>query len=151
MLHPTVNSLSGLEFLEAARRGHFAWPPIVDFFNMEAVEFERGRAVFASMPTERQYSVLGRVHGGVISTLLDTALGCAVHTHLGPGDGYATAELSVNFVRPIDVETGRLLVTGEVLHIGRNMATAQGHLVSEETGKLLAHAKATLLIKRAGA
>jgi uncharacterized protein (TIGR00369 family) len=144
---PTA-TLSGLEFLEAGRRGDYEWPPLIDFLDMEAVEFERGRAVFASTPKEHHYSVLGRVHGGVISTLLDTALGCALQTTLEPGVGYATTELSVNFVRPVDESTGRVIVTGEVLHVGRNLATAQGHLVSEETGKLLAHGKATLLVIR---
>ena len=146
---PSSTALGGLEFLEAGRRGEYAWPPLIDFLRMEAVEFALGRAVFAATPAEEHYSILGRVHGGVISTLLDTAVGCAVQTYLGPGEGYATAELSVNFVRPVDAETGRIIATGEVLHIGRTMATAQGHLVSEATGKLLAHAKSTLLVKRA--
>jgi uncharacterized protein (TIGR00369 family) len=143
-----VTAFAGVEFLEAFRRGHFPWPPLIEFLGMEAVEFERGRAVFASTPREEHYSVLGRVHGGVIATLLDTALGCAVHTCLAPGERYATTELSVNFIRPLDVETGRVLCTGEVLHIGRTIATAQGHLVSEATGKLIAHAKATLVVSR---
>ena len=145
---PSPTAFSGVEFLEAYRRGEYEWPPLVDYLQMEAVEFDRGRAVFAATPHEQHYSVLGRVHGGVISTLLDTALGCAVHTTLGPGEGYATTELSVNFVRPVDAETGRVLVTGEVLHVGKTIATAQGHLVSERTGKLLAHAKATLIVMR---
>ena len=148
MVPPAAMQLSGLEFLEAWRQGEFGFPPLIEYLNMEGVEFGRGRAVFTSTPEEKHYSVLGRVHGGVIATLLDTVLGCAVHTTLEPGEGYATTELSVNFIRPVDVATGRMVVTGEVIHVGRNVATAQAYLVAEGTDKLLAHAKATLHLVR---
>jgi uncharacterized protein (TIGR00369 family) len=88
----------------------------------------------------------GTVHGGLAATLLDSAMGCAVHSTLPDGSGYTTLELKVNYTRPITVATGRILCEGTVVHRGGRVATAEGRLWAERSGKLLAHGTTTCLI-----
>ena len=78
--------------------------------------------------------------------MLDSALGCAVHTTLDAGVGYTTLTLEVKFVRPITRETGEVRAEAEVVHRGRTQATAEARLVAAETGKLLATGTSTCLI-----
>jgi len=108
-------------------------------------EVEPGQAVFECEPSESQYNPIGSVHGGVISTLLDAALSCAVHATLAAGTAYTTAELKVNFVRPVVVGTGRLRAEGRVIHGGSRLATTDARL-TDLAGKLYAHAVGTCLI-----
>ena len=100
--------LAGLAFLEAIRDGRLPAAPVSQLMGFALTEVDAGRAVFECEPSEAQYNPIGSVHGGVISTLLDSALSCAVHTTLPAGTGYTTAELKVNFVRPVVTGTGRL-------------------------------------------
>jgi uncharacterized protein (TIGR00369 family) len=115
---------------------------------LEPVHVEQGRAVLAYMPQEREYNPMGRVHGGVIATILDTAMGYAVHSLLGDGDTFATSELRTSYRRPVTVAAGPLRVEAGVLHAGRETALAEGRVVDAE-GKLFAHATATWSLTRA--
>jgi len=99
--------------------------------------------VFPCEPAEYHYKPIGVVHGGLAATLLDSAMSCAVHTTLAAGERYTTLELKVNFVRAITVATGRVRAEGTVVHRGGTIATAEGHLLSERDGKLLAHGVVT--------
>ena len=138
--------MSGLEAMHALMAGELPPPPIALLLGMEPVEVSEGRVVFAAEPGERHYNPIGLVHGGLAATLLDSAMGCAVQTTLPAGDAYTTLELKVNFTRPITRETGRVLCEGEVLHRGGRVATAEGRVIAERTGKLLAHGTTTCLI-----
>ena len=142
-----VRTLSGLEFMVGLSEGRFPKPPIAVLMDFQPVEVERGRVVFAATPGESHYNPLGSVHGGYISTLLDSCMGCAVHTQLGPGQGYTSLELKVNFVRRVSVETGPVRAEGKVIHVGGQIATAEGRLV-DAGGRLLAHGTTTCLIFR---
>jgi uncharacterized protein (TIGR00369 family) len=102
--------------------------------------------VFAAVPEPRHENALGSAHGGLAATLLDSAMGCAVHSTLPAGVGYTTLELKVNFTRAITSATGRIVCEGTVVHRGGRVATAEGRLVAEATGKLLAHGTTTCLI-----
>jgi uncharacterized protein (TIGR00369 family) len=137
--------LAGLPFLEAIRDGRLPAPPISRLLGFKLTEVEAGRVVFECEPSESHYNPIGSVHGGVISTLLDSALSCAVHTTLTAGTGYTTAELKVNFVRPIVTGTGRLRSEGRVIHAGSRLATAEARL-TDAAGKLYAHAVGTCLV-----
>jgi uncharacterized protein (TIGR00369 family) len=137
--------LAGLPFLEAIRDGRLPPPPVSRLLGFTLAEVENGRAVFECEPSEAHYNPVGTVHGGVISTLLDSALSCAVHTTLPAGTGYTTAELKVNFVRPVVIGTGRLRAEGRVIHAGSRLATAEARL-TDSAGKLYAHAVGTCLI-----
>jgi uncharacterized protein (TIGR00369 family) len=138
--------LSGLEYMSAVASGELPPPPIAGLMRMRPVEGEPGRAVFEGHPGEEHYNPIGVVHGGYAATVLDSALGCAVHTTLEPGAGYTTVALEVKMVRPITRDIGRVEAEGEVLYRGRRQATAQSRLIDPATGKLLAHATATCLI-----
>ena len=145
-------SMSGLQFLRAIASGEVSPPPIAQLMGFERpVEVEEGRVVFAAHPGEEHYNPIGTVHGGFAATLLDTALGCAVQSTLPAGTAYTTLELKVNLVRPITAETGRTLAEGKVVHRGGRVATAEGRIVAEESGKLLAHGSATCMVFEAPA
>jgi uncharacterized protein (TIGR00369 family) len=115
---------------------------------VEPVHVEHGRAVLAYMPQEREYNPMGSVHGGVIATILDTAMGYAVYSLLEDGDTFATSELRTSYRRPVTVAAGPLRVEAGVLHAGRETALAEGRVVDAE-GKLFAHATATWSLMRA--
>jgi len=119
--------------------------PIAELVGFDLVELGEGRASFELDPGERHYNPLGTVHGGIAATLLDSAMGVAVHTTLGEGQTYTTLELKVNYVRAITEETGRVVATGSVIHRGGRVATAEARL-TDANGKLLAHGTSTCLI-----
>lgn len=132
--------------MQAIAAGRFPPAPIQDTigFTLEAVE--EGRATFRLQPDHKLDNPMGTVHGGVAMTLLDSAMGCAVHTTLARGQHYGTLEVKVNLVRPITADTGPLLAHGEVVHRGSRVATAEARLVGEADGKLYAHGSSTCMI-----
>jgi uncharacterized protein (TIGR00369 family) len=138
--------LTGLDYMNAIRRGEIPPPPIAVTMRMSIAELAEGHAVFEGEPGEEHYNPIGVVHGGYASTLLDSALGCAVHTTLPAGVAYTTQTLELKFLRPITRDTGRVRAEAEVIHRGRRQATAEGRLVAVESGKLLATATSTCLI-----
>jgi uncharacterized protein (TIGR00369 family) len=138
--------VTGLEVLRAIAAGELPGAPIAELLGFEPIEAEEGRVVFAAVPEAKHYNPIGTVHGGLAATLLDSAMGCAVHSTLPAGVGYTTLELKVNFTRPITAETGRILCEGNLVHRGGRVATAEGRVVAEATGKLLAHGTTTCLI-----
>jgi uncharacterized protein (TIGR00369 family) len=138
--------LSGLEYMRAIAAGEIPPPPIAMLMGFELDAVEEGRAVFAVTPREYHYNPIGVVHGGLAATLLDSAMGCAVHTTLPAGTAYTTLEVKVNFARPITGDTGRVVCAGTVIHRGRTIATAEGRLTAADSGKLLAHGTTTCLL-----
>ena len=142
-----AHGLSGLEFLQKIAAGDYPGPPLAALMNFSLVELEEGRAIFAVEPAEYHYNPIGVVHGGLAATLLDSAMGCAVHSMLPAGAGYTTLELKVNFIRAMTSETGRVQCEGKLIHLGRTTATAEGRIV-DSAGKLYAHATTTCLILR---
>jgi uncharacterized protein (TIGR00369 family) len=138
--------MSGLDALRAMMAGELPPPPIALLLGMGPVEVDAGRVVFDAEPDERHYNPIGVVHGGLAATLLDSAMGCAVQTTLPAGAAYTTLELKVNFTRPITRDTGRVLCMAEVVHRGGRVATAEGRVIAEESGKLLAHGTTTCLV-----
>jgi uncharacterized protein (TIGR00369 family) len=135
----------GLSFLKAIAEGRLPSPPIAVTLGFALTEVEHGRAVFVSVPAYRHYNPIGVVHGGYAATLLDSALGCAVHSTLQTGEGYTTLELKLNLVRAITQDTGPVTAEGRVLHRGRTVGTAEGYL-RDAQGKLYAHATTTCMI-----
>ncbi|MEO1091308.1 MAG: PaaI family thioesterase [Pseudomonadota bacterium] len=135
----------GLALLRAIVSGELPGAALADVLDFRLIEVERGFAVFEGTPHSRFYNPLGTVHGGWAATLLDSCMGCAVHTLLDAGDGYTTLEIKVNYVRPMTEATGAVRAEGRVLHEGRSTATAEGRLVRAD-GKLLAHGTTTCAI-----
>ena len=138
----------GLAMLEAIRSGELPPPPIAELLGFEIRELAPGAVTFALQPTLEHCNPIGMVHGGVAATLLDTVMGCAVHTVLPKGVGYSTLDISVRYLRPITVDTNTVLATGTVVHHGRRTATAEGRVVAADTGQLLATSTSTLIVIR---
>jgi uncharacterized protein (TIGR00369 family) len=133
---------SGLEYMQAILSGEAPAPPIAYLMNMQFSEIANGRAVFTGTPGEQHFNPMGTVHGGFAATLMDSALGCAVHTTLPQGMLYGTAQLNVNYTRPIMPDVGTLICAADVIHRGKRMVTAEATL-KDEGGKLYAHGTTT--------
>jgi uncharacterized protein (TIGR00369 family) len=140
-------SMSGLDTLQRIADGRFPAPPIAELLGFRLVVIENGRAVFVATPDARLYNPIGSVHGGYAATLLDSCMACAVHSMLKAGQGYTTVELKVNFVRPLSADTGEVRAEGKIIHLGRQIASAEGRL-TDARGRLLAHATTTCLVLR---
>lgn len=140
-----VAGKSGLEVMQGMLDGELPFPHIAETMDFSIVEIGPGKAVFQGTPQLKHYNPLGTVHGGWYATLLDSALGCAVHTMLPAGRAYTTAEIGVNIVRAASAKTGPLRAIGNVIHCGRQMATAEARIVGPD-GKLYAHATTTCLV-----
>ena len=138
---------SGLEQLRAAFEPGRprAGPGIARTLNIAPVEIEEGRVVCEGHPDETVYNPIGTVHGGYIATLLDSAVGCAVHSVLKAGQGYTTLELKVSYLRAVTKDTGPVRAEGQVIRAGRRAAFAEGRLTDAE-GRLYATATSTLLV-----
>jgi uncharacterized protein (TIGR00369 family) len=137
--------LSGMDYLKAIAAGELPRPPISATMDFGIEVIEDGRVVFVLDPKEFHYNPIGMVHGGVASTLLDSALGCAVHTKLPAGAGYSSIDIKVNFLRPISHKTGRIYCEGVVVHFGSKIAFAEGR-ITDKNGKLYAHGTSSLML-----
>ena len=136
---------SGMEILQGIFAGELPRPPIGDTLDFVPIRVEPGMAVFQGRPQLKHYNPLGSVHGGWFATLLDSALGCAVHSTLPAGKGYTTLELKLNIVRALTDAVPLVRAEGKMIHAGRQVATAEARLVGPD-GKLYAHATTTCLI-----
>jgi uncharacterized protein (TIGR00369 family) len=141
-----ARELPGIDAIRAIAEGELPPPPIASLLNFELALVEPGHVVFAIEPAEWMYNPIGSVHGGVAATLLDSSLGCAVHTVLDAGAQYTTTDLHVRYVRALTADTGRVLADSRVVHVGRKLATAEGRLYAEADEKLFAHATTSCLI-----
>lgn len=137
--------MSGMEIFEAIFAGALPQPPIGDTLDFVPIHMAPGEAIFQGRPQCRHYNPLGTVHGGWFATLLDSAVGCAIHATLPAGKGFTTLELKVNMVRPLNERVPLVRAEGKVIHAGRQVATAEGRIVGPD-GKLYAHATTTCLI-----
>jgi uncharacterized protein (TIGR00369 family) len=140
-----AQAMSGLEVFEAMLAGRAPSAPIAHVLDFLPVVVERGRVVFQGRPRREFYNPMGTVHGGWYATLLDSAVGCAVHTTLPPGKGYTTLELKLNIVRALTDRVPLVRAEGVVVHAGNQVATAEGRLVGPD-GRLYAHASTTCLV-----
>jgi uncharacterized protein (TIGR00369 family) len=140
-----VAGKTGLQVLQAMLAGELPYAHIGHTLDFGLISVAPGRAVFQGTPQVMHLNPMGGVHGGWYATLLDSALGCAVHTLMPPGRGYTTAELSVNIVRGATPKTGPLRAIGQVVHCGRQLATAEARIVGPDD-KLYAHGTTTCLV-----
>ena len=140
-------TVSGIEYLRALQAGELPPPPFAVLMGIWITEVSEGRVVFAAEPGEYHYNPLGTVHGGVMATLLDSALGCAVQSLLPAGTSYTTLELKVNYLRPVTTKTGMVYAEGKIIHLGGRIATAEARL-TDAAGKLYAHGTTTCIILR---
>jgi uncharacterized protein (TIGR00369 family) len=138
-------SMSGLDYLRAIASGEIPPPPIAVLLGFGLERVDTGRATFTVESGEHLYNPIGSVHGGVLATLLDSALGCAVHSTLPAGVGYTTVDLNVTYLRPATKDTGRLTCESEIVHSGRKIGTARAQIVDDD-GRLYATGTTTCVI-----
>ncbi|GGO23903.1 PaaI family thioesterase [Deinococcus humi] len=142
--------LSGLDYLRGMARGDFPPPPIgqtLGFSIGSQEDVQKGRVVFRMRPEEFHYNPIGSVHGGVYATLLDSALGCAIHTMLPAGVGYTTLDLAVKYLRPLRMGMAEVRAEADVISVSRQIATASAQIV-DQAGKVYATATTTCLVLR---
>ena len=140
-----IAHLNGLQQMQAMLRGELPFAAIAKTLDFLIVEVDDGKAVFQGTPRPEHLNPMGTVHGGWFATLLDSALGCAVHTRMEPGRGYTTAELGINLVKAITPKVQRVRAEGRVIHSGRQLATAEARLVGPVKTRLLEGFIATIL------
>jgi uncharacterized protein (TIGR00369 family) len=144
-LATAARSLSGRDFLARIGSGELPEPPFGATTGIVPVEIGDGNVVFQLEPAEWHYNPIGSVHGGILSTLADSALGCAIHTKLPAGTGYTSLDLTIKFTRAATLDSGLLTCTGQVMSIGRRIGTAEAR-ITESAGRMVAHAVTTCLI-----
>ena len=140
-----ARALDGLDLFKGLLEGRFPAPPISKVLGFSLLEVEAGRVIFGYTPVFDHYNPLGSVHGGIAATLLDSVMGCCIHTTLKAGIGYTTVEIKVNYVRAMTDKTGEVRAEGKVINVGSRIATSEARLV-DSAGKLLAHGTTTCLI-----
>jgi uncharacterized protein (TIGR00369 family) len=138
-------SMSGLDFVRAIFAGRLPEPPIMQTVDPFDCTAEAGHVVIHSVPGLRHYNPIGSVHGGYAAILLDSAMGLAVQSMLPKGSGYTTMEFKISFIRGMSKDTGTIRTEGRTLNVGRRAATAEAR-ISDDKGKLLAHATTTCLV-----
>ena len=140
-------SISGLEYLRAIKEGRISPPPAAMLLGYRVHTVESGCSVIELDPAEYHYNPFATVHGGILSTVLDTAMTSAVITTLPQGKTCSTVEIKVNFIRPVTADTGVLRCEARPVHVGRRLATVEGRL-KDQAGKLIAHGISTCSIFR---
>ena len=143
--HPAATALSGLELFELYRDGEMLPAGIASLLDIRCPEVEDGRIVLTCTARPDFANTLGMLHGGIAATLLDTAMGCAVHTTLPPNLGYTSLDISVRYIKPASIDGGELRAEGRVVHRGRKVRTAEATLTDYE-GQLVATATSSLMV-----
>jgi len=136
---------TGLEILQAMLRGEIPYPSMARTLDFNLISVGPGTAVFHGTPGAHLLNPMGTVHGGWYATLLDSAMGCAVHSRVSAGRAYTTAQLNVNLVRSIPLTVQRVRAEAKVVHFGRQLATAEAQLIGPD-GTLYAHGSTTCLV-----
>jgi uncharacterized protein (TIGR00369 family) len=140
-----VALMEPLDFLERIGRGELPCPPIGELMDFIPLRWSVGEFIFQGSPDARHYNPLGSVHGGYAATLLDSCMGCAIHTRLKKGQGYTTLDLRISYVRALSHGVGPVRAEGKVLHVGRSTALAEGRLYDVDD-KLYAIGSTTCMI-----
>jgi uncharacterized protein (TIGR00369 family) len=140
-----AKTMSGLDFLQAMVDGTIPQAPMADVLRTALIEVAPGIATFETQPDESLYNPIGIVHGGLMCTLLDSAMGCAVHTTLPAGTLFTSIDINVQYLRSVHASTGAIRTTGIVEKSGRRVTFAKG-TVKDREGNLLATATSSLLI-----
>ena len=138
-------SMPGIDYLHAMTEGTLPPPPISGLMDFTMVEAEPGRVAFTCRPDETAYNPIGAIHGGLVCTLLDSVLGCALHSTLPQGKGYTSIEIKVNYLKAVRLTSGLLTATGTVVKAGSRVGFTEG-VVTDAAGAVVATASSTLLV-----
>jgi acyl-CoA thioesterase len=145
----SIGDMTGLEVLRYMTGLAERPPNIAQLVGMDVDSLDEGHVVFSLRARPDMTNPIGSLHGGICATLLDSVMGCAVHTTLGAGVGYGTLELKVNYIRSVPTDGRRIIGSGRTIHVGRRTATAEGE-IRDEQDKLIAHGTTTCIIHQPG-
>ena len=137
--------LSGLDYLQAMGDAKIPFPPLLYTLDFKPTHLEKGKVIFSFQPQEFHYNPIGSVHGGVISAILDSAMGCTLHSILEAGTSYTTLELKVNFLKAVTAKLGELQAVGKIIHSGGRTALVEAQLIDKDN-VVYAHGVSTCLI-----
>lgn len=138
-------SMPGIDYMHAMIDGTLPPPPIAGLMQFTMLSAEPGRVVFTCQPDESAYNPIGMVHGGLVCTLLDSVVGCALHSALPQGKGYTSIEIKVNYLKAVRASSGLLTATGTVVKSGARVGFTEG-VVTDAAGGVVATASSTLLV-----
>ena len=138
-------SMSGIDFLRKMFAGEMPHATMMQQVGLTGGSADPGFVVFRAIPGPQDYNPVGSVHGGFTATLLDSAMGCAVHSMLPAGTLYTSLEFKISLIRPVTKDLGEVRAEGRVLNVGRRVGTADGKLLDAK-GRLLAHGTTTCLV-----
>lgn len=141
----TLVTLPGLDVLQGMLAGRYPMPPIQEDGGFTLTEIAPGRSVFTGVPQLRFYNPISTVHAGWTTTVLDSAMACAVWSTLEAGLYFTTMEFKVSLVRPVTVETGPIRAEAQILSRSKRTATAEARM-TDSNAKLLAHATTTCIV-----
>ncbi|HEY3189528.1 MAG TPA: PaaI family thioesterase [Solirubrobacteraceae bacterium] len=139
--------LTGRELLQGIVDGRLPPPPMANLVGARLVSVGDGEALFRCTPDGSAYNPLGMVHGGLLCTLLDFAVGCAVHSRLPAGVGFSSIEIKVSFLKSIRAGVGEIEVHGQALRVGQRVAFAEAHARNGD-GELVGHATSSIALLR---
>lgn len=137
--------MPGIDYLRAMIAGELPSPPMAALMQFDLVSVEHGEVVCTCRPDESAYNPIGTVHGGLVCTLLDSAVGLALHSTLPAGKGYTSVEIKVNYLKPVRPISGPLTATGTVVKSGSRVGFTEG-VVTDASGAVVATATSTLLV-----
>ncbi|MFG3223829.1 PaaI family thioesterase [Kitasatospora sp. NPDC048194] len=138
---------SGLQYLRGLASGEVLPPPVAQVLGIAVETAEPGRVRFTMPVPGFLANHLGVLAGGILSTVIDAALGCAVLSAVTAEQDIVTLDLGVDFLRPVPAPGGPVTVDAEVVHLGRNRGLATCRALDEDL-RLCAVARSTCLIRR---
>lgn len=141
-----ISNRSGLEIMQGMMDGQLPAPTMAQTMTTWIHEVREGYTEFRGEPGTQHMNPLGLVHGGWAMSMLDSALGCAVHTTCAPGEGFVSMDTQVKFIRPILPTTGQVRAIAQVQTRGRKVANVEGRIEDRE-GKILALGTSTCFIQ----
>jgi len=141
-----MDKYTGLEFLTAVKNGEIPHAPMAKTIPMQLVEVQEGYIIYEVTPGEEHINLQGGVHGGFCATILDSVTGAAAHTLMEKGGRFATTDLNIKMIRPMQCgKTYRGV--GKIINQGRTLVMTEGRII-DENDKIYAHGTATLMIIR---
>jgi uncharacterized protein (TIGR00369 family) len=142
---PALVAMAGIDVMRGFLDGTLPPPPALTLIGMRMAEVDHGRIVMTLVPAAQHNNPMGTMHGGMLATLLDSVMACAVHSTLPAGRIYTTLEIKVNYLRAVTSASGELTAEGKIVHAGRRSAVAEGR-VTDAKGRLVATGSSTCLI-----
>lgn len=140
-----AKAMTGMEYLRAMNSNEIPLPPLLHTLGFGKPEVKEGEVTFSFEPQEYHFNPIGSVHGGVITAILDSAMGCTLQSVLPVGVGYTTLELKVNFLKAVNLKNKKLFSKGKIIHFGKSTALVEADL-NDEDGKIYAHSTSTCYI-----